>query len=120
MTFGSIETINPCGADADKNACWAAAGAVLSCAYVKSSNIAVRMTLQLMLFGFFIPDPFVIGDCSWVRWLKMATNWLAHQFDRCVKDVFTSAPRRRDDRLRRSVGFRIPLRAETIGHFTVN
>src|SRR5262249_29706423 len=63
MTFGSIETFNPGGADGDKTACWAAAGAVLSRAYVNSSNTAVRMTLQLMLFGFFIPDPFVTGNC---------------------------------------------------------
>jgi hypothetical protein len=36
----------------------------LSRAYVASSSTAVRITLQLMLFGFFIPDPFVIGNCS--------------------------------------------------------
>src|SRR5262245_60247223 len=74
MTFGSIEIFHPCGWDEDKTApkeadafsaaatgdfveealsesaaCWAAA-------VVKSSNTAVRMTLQLMLFWFFIPD----------------------------------------------------------------
>src|SRR5262245_59080480 len=107
MTFGSTVSVNPCGADEDKTAakeanifsaapagdfvaevlggaaacaaCWTAAGAALSGAYVASNSVAVIRTLQLMLFRFFIPDPFVIANCSRVCWLKIYINWLVHQ-----------------------------------------
>jgi transposase len=43
--------------------------------------------------------------------LKISINWLAHQFDQCVKDAFTFEPHRLDDRPQGSVGFRPPFRA---------
>src|SRR5262245_2389458 len=95
MTFGSIETFNPAGADDDKTSVKApgalsvapaappiaealdeavalaikavaraagcvAAGVVLSRKHVASSDVAVRMTV--MIFGFFIRDPFFIAN----------------------------------------------------------
>src|SRR5262245_39035710 len=113
MTFGSIEIFHPCGADEGKTcpkeadalsalptgdfiekalgesaACWVAAGAVLSLAYVASSSAAVRITLQLMLFGFFIPDPFVIGNCS-------ADHFLGNSFRALQRAFHETAPGRR-------------------------